>query len=100
MGTVPSTRAHRLRRPSPPPRRRRRLRPPLRGPLDDACPDAAAVAEFHRVGTVADVVNATGLKHGVVMRILREAGITPPPCDRLAVAAKAAETRRQRRAAA
>lgn len=61
--------------------------------------DAATVAEFRRVGTVAGVVIATGLKHGVVIRILREAGIAPPPCDRLAVALKAAETRRQRRAA-
>lgn len=61
--------------------------------------DAATVAAFRRSGTVAAVVNESGLKHGVVMRILREAGITPPPCDRHAVAAKAAETRRQRKAA-
>jgi len=61
--------------------------------------DASVVESFHRLGTVAAVVNGTGLKHGVVTRILREAGIEPPAVDRTAIARKAAETRRQRRAA-
>ncbi|MCJ2043165.1 hypothetical protein MKK58_01165 [Methylobacterium sp. J-078] len=62
--------------------------------------DAAVVEAFRRTGTVADTGVETGQTYWVVMRILREAGVTVPPVDRYATAAKAAETKRQRRIAA
>ena len=64
-----------------------------------AAEDAAVVEAFRRTGTMAAVTAETGQTYWVVLRILREAGITVPPVDRYATAAKAAETKRQRRAA-
>lgn len=62
--------------------------------------DAAVVDAMGWTGSVAAVVAMTGQTYWVVMRILREAGITVPPVDRFATARKAAETKRQRRVAA
>lgn len=62
--------------------------------------DAAVVEAFRRTGAVAAVTAETGQTYWVVLRILREAGITVPPVDRYATARKAAETKRQRRVAA
>lgn len=58
------------------------------------------VDAFRRTGTVAAAGAQTGQTYWVVLRILREAGITVPPVDRYATARKAAETKRQRRLAA
>ena len=62
--------------------------------------DAAVVDAMGWTGSVAAVVAMTEQRYWVVMRILREAGITVPPVDRFATARKAAETKRQRRVAA
>ncbi|MGU3362300.1 hypothetical protein ACLBWX_18390 [Methylobacterium sp. M6A4_1b] len=61
--------------------------------------DARVIEAVRRLGSVWHAANEHGLKLGVVHRILRENGITPPRPDRTQVPLKAAETRRRRAAA-
>ena len=61
--------------------------------------EAAVVDAVERLASVPAAAASMGLDHSVVRRILRDHGLPIPRVDRRAAALKAAEARRQRRAA-